>query len=160
MSNDLWLTADEQRAWRGFLLMGAKLQARLNRELQRRSGLSDADYEVLVNLSEAPGGRLRAFELCGAMHWEKSRLSHHLSRMEARGLVVREGCRTDARGAFVSLTGQGRAAIEAAAPEHVAQVRRLFFDALTPEQVEALTTISEAVLDRLAVEDRVSGRRP
>lgn len=129
--------------------MQRRLGARVARELQRETGLSVADYEVLVHLSEAPGGRLRAFELGGATQWEKSRLSHHITRMVDRDLVRRESCPTDSRGAFVGLTAAGRKAIEAAAPRHVEQVRRWFIDSLTPEQLDALAEISDAVLAKL-----------
>jgi DNA-binding MarR family transcriptional regulator len=144
-----WLDGREARAWRGFVRLQAEIRARTNRQLQRDSGLSEADYAVLVSLSEAPGGRLRAFQLGRETQWEKSRLSHHLSRMEQRGLVVRERCQSDSRGAEVVLTDAGRAAIEAAAPRHVAQVRRLFIDVLTPAQLDALGEITDTVLARL-----------
>src|SRR3954449_3671739 len=123
-----WLTDDEQQAWRGLLQMTSRLDARLNRELQQTSGLSLADYDVLVLLSETPDGRLRMFQLIEDLQWEQSRLSHHIARMERRGLVVREECTTDRRGAFVVLTDAGRDAIERAAPGHVAAVRHLVFD--------------------------------
>lgn len=145
-----WLDEREQRAWRGLLGMSARLDSQLGRALQQRSGLSHADYAVLVALSESPEGRLRAFELVGALEWEKSRLSHQLRRMEERALVARQDCPTDRRGAFVVLTPEGRSAIEAAAPSHVADVRRWFLDALSPAQLDALAEISEAVLGRLA----------
>src|SRR3546814_13458713 len=90
--------------------MQAKLGARLRRAHQRDSGLSDSDYAVLVHVSEAPEGRLRIFELGAQLEWEKSRLSHHLRRMEQRDLIVREECDTDRRGAFVVLTPTGRVA--------------------------------------------------
>src|SRR4051794_12303798 len=73
-----WLTDDEQRAWRGLLQMTSRLNARLNRELQQASGLSLADYDVLVLLTEAVDGRLRVFEIVDQLQWEQSRLSHHL----------------------------------------------------------------------------------
>ena len=129
--------------------MNAQLTGRIRRSLLQTSGLSDSDYEVLVQLSEAPAGRMRSYELVAALQWEKSRLSHHLRRMEARGLVAREGCETDRRGAFVVLTPQGRAGIEEAAPDHVEEVRRSFLDALTPAQIDALAGISDAVIARL-----------
>jgi DNA-binding MarR family transcriptional regulator len=125
------------------------LTPRVARELQRETGLSGADYEVLVQLSEAPGDRLRAFELSGLTQWEKSRLSHHITRMAERGLVKRESCPTDNRGAFVVMTAAGRRAIEAAAPLHVEHVRRWFINALTPEQLDALAEISDAVMATL-----------
>jgi DNA-binding MarR family transcriptional regulator len=145
-----WLTEEEQRAWRGLLRMTSQLNARANRLLQEEYGISLADYEVLVALSEAPEGRLRVFEVADALAWEQSRVSHQLARMQRRGLITREGCATDARGAFAVLTTVGRATIERAAPAHVEQVRQLVFDELSHEQVSALTEITTRVLDRLA----------
>lgn len=158
VSDTPWLDEREQRAWRGLLALQTQVGGRLRRALLRDSGLSDADYEVLVNLSEAPDGRLRVFELAAALQWERSRVSHHLRRMEQRGLVERAGCETDGRGAFVVLTDAGRAAIEAAAPQHVAEVRRSFIDLLSPAQLDALAGISAVVLARLSdeTEDRKS----
>jgi len=145
-----WLTEEEQRAWRGLLRMTAQLNARANRLLLQEYGISLADYEVLVALSEAPEGQLRVFEVADALAWEQSRVSHQLARMQRRGLITREGCATDARGAFAVLTTAGRAAIERAAPAHVEQVRQLVFDELSHEQVSGLTEITTRVLDRLA----------
>jgi DNA-binding MarR family transcriptional regulator len=158
-----WLTDDQQRAWRGLLQMTSRLDARLNRELQQTSGLSLADYDVLVLLTEAPDGRLRVFELAEDLQWEQSRLSHHLARMQRRGLVAREECTTDRRGAFVVLTDAGRDAIEKAAPAHVATVRRLVFDGLAKEQVAMLESTVNEVLSRLAEPEselRAPGQRP
>ena len=152
MDDGGWLDEREARAWRSHVDVSALLNAHLNRQLQRDAALSDADYGVLVHLSEAPDGRLRPFELGQALRWEKSRLSHHLSRMERRGLVEREGCGTDRRGAFILLTDVGRAAIEAAAPLHVREVRQVFVDVLSDEQLDALAEINEMLLRRL--EDR------
>ncbi|MGH3177156.1 MAG: MarR family winged helix-turn-helix transcriptional regulator [Streptosporangiaceae bacterium] len=145
-----WLTEEEQGAWRGLLRMTSQLNARMNRQLQEECGISLADYDVLVALSEASEGRLRVFEVADALAWEQSRVSHQLARMQRRGLITREGCSTDARGAFAVLTEAGRAAIERAAPAHVEQVRQLVFDELSHEQVSALTEITTRVLDRLA----------
>lgn len=149
MRETRWLDEREARAWRAFERMRVVLTARLHRHLLQDAGMSGADYEVLVNLSEAPGGRLRAYELGAAMQWEKSRLSHQLSRMERRGLVQRQDCPTDARGLFVVLTAEGRAAIEGAAPQHVDDVRRYLVDVLTPAQLDSLAEISETVLEAL-----------
>jgi DNA-binding MarR family transcriptional regulator len=143
-----WLSDDEQRAWRGLLRMTSHLQARLNHDLAG-SGLSLADYDVLVALSETPGGRMRIFELGRQLAWEQSRLSHHLARMQRRALVKREHCASDRRGAYVVLTSPGRTAIEQAAPAHVSVVRDLIFDQLTAEQVEALDAITSQVLHQL-----------
>jgi DNA-binding MarR family transcriptional regulator len=145
-----WLTDDEQRAWRGLLLMTSQLNARMNRQLLQDYGISLADYEVLVVLSEAPAGRLRVFEVADALAWEQSRVSHQLARMQRRGLIVRQDCSSDARGAFAVLTEVGRAAIERAAPAHVETVRQLVFDGLSRDQLTALTEMTAGVLDRLA----------
>ena len=147
--SDNWLSAPEQRAWRAFLGLHRELNARLNRQLQAESQLSLSDYEVLVVLSEADQGRLRPFELCDFLQWEQSRLSHHIRRMESRGLVTREGCTGDGRGAFVVLSPAGRAAIEAAAPSHAAAVRSLLFEAMTEEQVAVLEEVFTRALQEM-----------
>ena len=152
-----WLTEDEQRAWRGLLRMTAQLNARMNRQLQDDFGISLADYDVLVVLSEAPDGRRRVFELTDVLAWEQSRVSHQLARMQRRGLVAREECPTDARGAFAVLTQAGRAAIEHAAPAHVEMVRQLVFDGLSPDQLTALTAVTARVLDRLRDPSQLDG---
>jgi DNA-binding MarR family transcriptional regulator len=144
-----WLTEEEQRAWRGLLRMTSRLNARMNRQLQDDYRISLADYDVLVVLSEAPAGRLRVFGIADALAWEQSRVSHQLARMQRRGLVTREQCRADARGAFVVLGEAGRAAIERAAPAHVETVRRLVFDGLSRDQLTALTEVTSHVLERL-----------
>ena len=130
--------------------MRFKLLPHLNRELQRQTGLSEADYDVLVALSEAPAQSVRLGELGERLDWEKSRLSKQISRMSTRGLVTREECLTDSRGAFAALTKAGRVAIEAAAPIHVELVRTWFIDALTPAQLKAMSAIGTAVVDQLA----------
>jgi DNA-binding MarR family transcriptional regulator len=145
-----WLTEEEQRAWRGLLRMTTQLNARMNRQLLQDYGISLADYEVLVALSEAPAGRLRVFEVADTLAWEQSRVSHQLARMQRRGLITREDCASDARGAFAVLTEAGRAAIERAAPAHVETVRQLVFDGLTRDQLTTLTEVTSRVLDRLA----------
>lgn len=144
-----WLDEREHAAWRAFLAMKTQLDARLASDLRQDSGLSSADFAVLVGVSEAPERRIRAHVLGANLVWEKSRLSKQISRMEARGLVVRESCPNDARGLFVVLTPLGLQTVERAAAFHVARVREAFFDALTFEQVDQLTAISTAVIDRL-----------
>jgi DNA-binding MarR family transcriptional regulator len=145
-----WLDEDEAAAWRGLQAMQAQLNARLARQLALDSDLSYQDYAVLVALTDQPDGRLRAFELGGALGWEKSRVSHHVSRMVARGLVTRRKCPSDQRGAFVVVTDGGRAAIEAAAPGHVAAVRHYVIDRLTDAQLAALRSIADTVIEALA----------
>jgi DNA-binding MarR family transcriptional regulator len=149
MTDPRWLDERQQRAWRGYLAMQARLQARLNQQLQADSGMSLADFDVLVALTDRPGVRMRVLELAEALQWEKSRLSHHLARMERRGLIQRQDCPDDARGAFVALTDEGRRAIERAAPAHVETVRTLVFDGLEPDQIDTLADIAEVVLNRI-----------
>ncbi|MFP4310409.1 MAG: MarR family winged helix-turn-helix transcriptional regulator [Nitriliruptoraceae bacterium] len=148
-----WLDEREARAWRGYTRMRIELEAALSRRLAQRSGLSHADYAVLVELSEADDGRLRAFQLGRALRWEKSRLSHHLKRMEARGHICREECAEDARGSEVVLTPAGRRAIETAAPAHVEDVRRLLIDRLSTEQLDTLAEIAGVVVTALDAEE-------
>jgi DNA-binding MarR family transcriptional regulator len=148
-----WLTADEQRAWRTYLRMSTLLPAHLNRQLQRDSGLSLPEYEVLVQLSEAADQRLRPYQLCEALNWEQSRLSHQLTRMERRGLVAREECAADGRGAFVMLRPDGASALQSAAPGHVAAVRQLIFDRLDGSQFTAFEDACAAILGALSESD-------
>jgi DNA-binding MarR family transcriptional regulator len=151
MGDTPWLDDREADAWRGFLRMQMHLEASLARQLATDSGLSHQDYGVLVALSEHPDGRIRLFELAETLGWEKSRASHHVSRMAARGLVDKEPCDEDRRGAFVVLTPQGRSTIEEAAPGHVRTVRELFIDRLTPAQLDDLRAMTETVLAGLGV---------
>jgi DNA-binding MarR family transcriptional regulator len=149
MTAPRWLDEREQRAWRGYTQMERRLTKVLGQQLVRDAGLSAADYELLVPLSEAAEDQLRARDLARMVGWEKSRLSHQLTRMEQRGLVERRECPTDARGAFITLTVAGRAAIEGAAPQHVEAVREHFMDLLTEAEIAVLTGITGRVLDRL-----------
>lgn len=148
-----WLSDGEQAAWRGLLRMHAELTAHLGRQLAAGSGLSMQDYAVLVSLSESPDGQLRVNELGRELGWEKSRVSHHVARMESAGLVERRRCRSDQRGQFVVLTRAGRSALVQAAPGHVAQVRKSFIDRLDPGQLATLADIAGAVLTGLASDD-------
>jgi DNA-binding MarR family transcriptional regulator len=142
-----WLTDRQQRAWRNYLSMGTRLQAAMNRQLQTDCGLSLADYDVLVALSEQ--GELRVYELAEELGWEQSRLSHQLGRMRTRGLVSRRGNHQDKRGASVEITTAGSAALTAAAPGHVALVRSVLFDGMTPDQLRAFEELTTAALARL-----------
>ena len=144
-----WLSAREERAWRTLQLMQMRLEGELARQLAADSGLSYPDYVVLVALTDRPDGRLRLFELAAILGWEKSRLSHHVSRMAGRGLVTKEKFDADRRGAYVVVTGRGRTEIEAAAPGHVATVRRLFVDRLTTSQLDAISEAADIVLAAL-----------
>ncbi|MFD8557771.1 MarR family winged helix-turn-helix transcriptional regulator [Streptosporangium canum] len=150
MADPRWLDEREFRAWLGYRRMRLLLDAQIVRDLNRDSGLSDPDYDVLSALSSSNDRRWRLNQLAAHMLWSKSRLSRHISRMEERGLVTREECAADARGADIVLTDGGLRAIEAAAPDHVASVRRHLIDLLTPEQIETLGDIADTVLEHLA----------
>ncbi|GAA1503952.1 MarR family transcriptional regulator [Dactylosporangium maewongense] len=140
-----WLDAEEQLAWRAFYSAATQLIDRLDRELQHDAGMPHAYYEILVVLSESPGRTRRMSELADLTRSSRSRLSHAVTKLEARGWVRRRDCDDDKRGQFADLTDVGFAAIEAAAPGHVETVRKHLFDALTEEQVEQLRKISEAI---------------
>lgn len=144
-----WLNEREERAWRALQLMQMRLEAELARQLASESGLSYPDYLVLVALTDHPEGRLRLFELGRLLGWEKSRLSHHVARMADRGLVKKERCGSDRRGAYVVVTKKGRREIESAAPGHVRTVRRLFIDRLTAGELDAIATAAERVLTEM-----------
>ena len=136
--------------------MQDELSEFVERQLRTRCGLSLADYQVLAHLAEAPDGRLRSYELGALLHWEKSRLSQHLGRMQNRGLVIRTRCLTDQRGAVVSVTVRGRDLVAAAAPQHVSDVRAVLIDHLTPTELETIAAIYDTVHERLDV----LGRQP
>ncbi|MEV6417495.1 MarR family transcriptional regulator [Kribbella sp. NPDC051718] len=145
VTNEPWLDDDEQKAWRSYLQMRRTLETHLARHLQREFGLSESDFEILVNLSESETGRMRAYELGEATQWEKSRMSHHLTRMEKRGLIRKEAC--EARYPEIVLTEEGLAAIKACAPGHAARVREFFVDVLGRERVLALGQAADDVID-------------
>jgi DNA-binding MarR family transcriptional regulator len=142
------MTSRELGVWRSLIDTTSELRRFLGADLQE-TGLSPADYQVLLALSEAAGRRMRSSELADAIDWERSRLSHHLSRMERRRLVRRDGCATDSRGAEVSLTGEGVRVFRRATAPHMRAIKRRFADALTPEQFEALAGILRSLRSHL-----------
>jgi DNA-binding MarR family transcriptional regulator len=142
-----WLTAEEERAWRAFRRLLTALPARTARDLVADSGLSAPDYEVLSTLSERDGRRSALKDLAAKMEWSRSRVSHHLDRMESRELVEREPDPNDARGCVIRLTDHGFAVLEQAAPQHVRSVRRRFVDHLTPDELAVLERISTRIAD-------------
>lgn len=150
MSGTRWLSEAEQRVWREFSGAVDMLRAHVDGQLQREARMPHTYYEVLVALSEAPERTLRMSDLAERCRSSRSRLSHAVARLEENGWVRRNSCPTDKRGSFASLTEQGFAALEAAAPGHVEAVREALFDALTPEQVRTLGEISRAIRFRLA----------
>ena len=151
------LDESQLAAWRQLQLMHFQLAAKLSRELAGQTGLSYQDYLVLAVLRDRPDARMRAFELGNELGWEKSRVSHHVARMVERGLVTRERCLTDQRGAFVVLTDKGRKAIEAAAPLHVGNVRRHFVDVVTAAELRTMSAVARRVLEKLAGDEPGGG---
>src|SRR6476469_1816957 len=145
MSETRWLSEREQQIWRSFMSATIGLTDALARQLQRDAGMPHAYYEILVALSEAPDRTLRMSELAGIRGSSRSRLSHAIARLEETGWVRRRGCPTDKRGSYAILTEDGFAALAAAAPGHVTEVREKLFDQLTPEQVRQLGEISAAI---------------
>lgn len=144
-----WLTDEQQRIWRNWLRLNRELQATLAREIAATSDLSMADFGVLVQLTDVPEGRARISELADNLGWERSRVSHQLKRMQTRGLVERFECEEDGRGSFVGVTAAGRAAIADAAPGHVASVRRLVVDHLTPGEFADFGRLVDRLLEAL-----------
>jgi DNA-binding MarR family transcriptional regulator len=142
-----WLDDAEMRAWLGYRRMRLLLDLQISRDLAEDSGLSEADYDVLSNLSETDEQRMRLTELSAHMLWSKSRLSHHITRMQQRGLVDREEIPSDERGAVLVLTKAGRQAIGAAAPPHVESVRRHFIDLLSDDQIKVLGDVADTIVN-------------
>jgi DNA-binding MarR family transcriptional regulator len=149
MAETRWLSQDEQRTWRAFLGACQLLFDELERELQRDAGMSHAYYEILVNLSEAPGRVMRMSDLADRSLASRSRLSHAAARLEGLGWIERLDCPEDKRGSYARLTDTGFAVLEQAAHGHVETVRTNLFDQLTPDQVDQLGAISQAILDHL-----------
>ncbi|MES4905634.1 MULTISPECIES: MarR family transcriptional regulator [unclassified Streptomyces] len=132
-----WLSDEEQRAWRIHLDVSRLLTYQLERDLQP-FGLTMNDYEILVNLSESEGHRMRMSDLAAATLQSKSRLSHQITRMENAGLVRREHCESDRRGLYAVLTEDGWETMRKVAPHHVESVRKHFIDLLSPEALDAV----------------------
>ena len=144
-----WLTPAEQAVWRAFLDVSRLLFEQLNRQLSDEAGMSLAEYEILVQLSEAPGRRLRMSELADRVVSSRSRITHTVGRMEDRALVYREACADDGRGVLCVLTDAGFARLESAAPGHVEMVRTVLFEPLEPGDVEGLGAALAKVREQL-----------
>jgi DNA-binding MarR family transcriptional regulator len=141
-----WLSDEQQRVWRSYLLGSLVLNERLDADL-REHDLDLAEYEILVTLSEAADRQLRMAELADAVHQSRSRLTHTVTRMEKRGLIERTTCPVDRRGVWANLTDAGLRLLEDAAPSHVECVRRNFIDAIDPADLAAVGRAFRAVLD-------------
>ena len=144
-----WLTAEQQENWRAWLSASQLLNDRLNRELHEQHGLTTADYEILVRLSEASDRRMRMSDLAEVTLSSRSRLSHQIDRMEKAGLIERQVCADDRRGAFAALTDFGWQSLVRAAPDHVESVRRHLVDQLSAADFDALGIACRRVADHL-----------
>jgi DNA-binding MarR family transcriptional regulator len=150
MSEVSSVSADEWAVWNAFYRMRRQLDLALERQLQHDAEISRPDYEILLALFESPDKQMRARELGALVGWEKSRLSHQVTRMEARGLVERRECDTDARGTWIGITPAGSRATLGAMRDHASSIRRFFFDVLTDDEKSVLKDISGRVLTALA----------
>jgi len=144
-----WLSHEQQEVWRAWLSATSLLPDQLGRDLQRDSGLTNPDYEILVKLSEATDQKIRMSDLAERTLSSRSRLSHQIDRMEKSGFVVREECPDDRRGSFAVLTAEGKKLLVSAAPAHVESVRRHLVDVLTPEEFESLGNACTKVSNHL-----------
>jgi DNA-binding MarR family transcriptional regulator len=156
MPEPRWLSDVEMRAWLGFLHTGASLNRRLDQQLRQDAGLSHLQYEVLVWLSRAPGGRMRMTVLADVLVHSKSGLTYQVTQLDKAGLVHRESDPGDERAVVAVLTDRGRRCLAEAAPGHVETVRALFIDVLTAEQLTAIADGFQEVLRRLGA-DRPDG---
>jgi DNA-binding MarR family transcriptional regulator len=150
MSEPRWLDAGQQRDWRSYLEGSLRLWDVIDRDLKAKHGLTGAEYEILVRLSEAPERRLRMAELAESASQSRSRLSHTCGRLETKKLVHRETCPGDKRGVFAVLTDEGFAALDAAARDHVDTVRAFFIEVMEPRDLEAVGRAFRAVAERIA----------
>jgi DNA-binding MarR family transcriptional regulator len=147
-------TADDLAIWRAFIETSERLRSVIDSRLQSESGLSSGDYAVLLSLSEAADHRVRSSELAAKVGWERSRLSHHLGRMEHRELIRRDDCATDNRGAEVVLTEAGATAFRHASAPHLHAIQELFVGALNPGQLASVRELTDALADSLDRSER------
>jgi DNA-binding MarR family transcriptional regulator len=145
MTEPRWLDAAQQRDWRAYVEGSVRLADLLDRDLKAKHGLTMAEYEILVRLSEASDRRLRMAELAEFASQSRSRLSHTVSRLECKGLVARGTCGADKRGVNAELTEQGVAFLEKAAVDHVNTVREFFVDVIDPADLKAIGRAFTAV---------------
>lgn len=141
------LSDDERRAWFAYMKLQLRLRYEMNRQLQADSGISLADYDVLVALTSEPDGRMTMSALATRIGWERSRTSHHAKRMAARGLLTLSPSTTDRRMTRVELSTEGWATLRGATPRHVELVRAMFFSGLDPEALDGLSASLERAYD-------------
>lgn len=142
-----WLSDSEQQLWRALLHAKRSVDRAIDVRLQNQADISTADFSVLVVLSEAENETVRMRELCDALSWDRSRMSHQITRMEKRGLVTKHRCEKDNRGIDVVLTDRGREVITEVAPDHVELVRKIVFDVLEGVDFDAVMPYLNKVID-------------
>jgi len=151
MARPRWLSDEETQAWHAFLAAGALVDRLLDQQLKESAGISHLQYEILVRLSAKCDHEMRMTELADALLNSKSGLTYQVSQLEKAGLVRRRSCTSDVRAVYAVLTDAGKALLERAAPGHVALVRELLIDVLTPTQLEAIATglgeVTRRILD-------------
>ena len=148
MAESRWLDDDEQRAWRSFLVASTLLSSAID-DAAKRHDISGSEYAILVRLSEAPDGELRMAQLADGLLHSRSRVTHTIKRMEAKGLVARADSAEDGRGVVARLTDAGAQRLVDAAPDHVAAVRRHLFDLISPDDMLAFGRVMGTVADEL-----------
>lgn len=149
MAEPRTLDPEQWELWHAWMQAHRLLNRELDRDLQRGYGISKAEFSVLVTLHRAPGGRLRVGELAESLDWDKSRVAHQLTRMESRGLVTRTDHGSNGRRAGIGLTATGRHTAENAILGHAENIRRYFFQTLTPDQAAVIDEWSRQTVDRL-----------
>lgn len=156
------LTAEQEATWFAYMRVALRLNYEINRELQVDGDLSHQDFHVLNALADSPGRRLQLSDLAIRIGWERSRVSHQVLRMEARGLVERRPSSSDARATDAVLTPTGAAALRRATPGHAALVKQMFFDGLDPDLLAPLHTALDQIHEQILARGtlpRPSGRQ-
>jgi len=134
------LSPHELRVWHAFMMMGEDVLGRVGRDIAQATGLSGPEFGVLSRLAAIGKGEMRQQALAGVMAWDKSRLSHQLTRMQERKLIERRPA--DGKSVLVALTALGQEKLDAARPIHAASVRRNLLSRLTQEQTNTLVRVS------------------
>ncbi len=147
-------TMEQMRIWRGYVETAEILHSRLGKQFQSESGISSSDYAIMVTLSEEAGWRLRPSELANRIEWDRSRLSHHLKRMEKRGLIRYETCPTDSRGSFIVLTDDGFKDFRRSSIPHLQFVKELFIDALNDDELAHVDAVTSTLRAHLGLASR------
>ncbi|MDQ1609155.1 MAG: hypothetical protein QOE16_1887 [Microbacteriaceae bacterium] len=143
------ISSEHWDAWRSVLSMRRQLDLVLERRLQQMADISQSEFEVLLAVFQEPGGQLRGRQLGERLGWERSRVSHLITRMERRGLVARNECTVDLRGSWIVLTADGKRAVLGSMRDHAATIRRYFFDVLSDEELAVLATASNRIIEAI-----------